>query len=360
MMVSMDRYVGRIVAGAWLAAAAFFLFLSVLIDLLNNVGKYVDNAEESGLSGFGLAGYLLGYYGQMLPYFFVTIGPFVTVIACMFAVARLQAANEVVPMLFAGRSTIRILRPMLVCAALSGLTMAACWQWVVPQFASTIAEAQKVLRSGERVVKGIVLEPDGEVRRRLYVGEFEPGIGEVRKVALLVQGALPGDARLVRAPRAVWDPAQRDWRLIGGSVRSGRRTDPQQWLGMPGCTPDELLRKGREDIDPDLLAYDEIGKLLQERPNRTDARLALHRHITYPLANLLLVMLALPLAIWFERGSRIERILGAIGCCGAYLLVDLTCQSLGQRELVHPIVAAWSPTILFGSLGLVMFGGVRT
>jgi lipopolysaccharide export LptBFGC system permease protein LptF len=52
-------------------------------------------------------------------------------------------------------------------------------------------------------------------------------------------------------------------------------------------------------------------------------------------------------------------VLIAITLCAGYTLLDITCQSLGQRGL-NPVVAAWAPTILFGSLGVVLFGSTRT
>lgn len=370
-MNALDRYVGRIVAGSYGAATVFFLFLSITIDLLNGLSSYLDHAERQGLGWLGLTRYLASYYAQMMPHFFVTVAPFISVIACMFATGRLLAANEVVPMLFVGRSTRRILQPMLVCAMLSGLAMAACWQWVVPKFASTISQAQQLLRGGEAEVKGIVMEQDGNVQSRLYVAKYHPMTRTMTGVALLVETVLASETRLVMAETAVWDREQGDWRLTEGTVQTPPsvdfqgvvepgRTEPCAWLGLAHVAPDDLLRKGREDVDPDLLSYGELTSLIDERPNRTDAKLALHRHVTYPLANLILVLLSLPLAVWFERGSRIERTLGAIGLCGAYLLTDLTCMSLGTREFLPPGVAGWLPTVVFGSLGVVMYGGMRT
>ena len=90
------------------------------------------------------------------------------------------------------------------------------------------------------------------------------------------------------------------------------------------------------------------------------AMIAFHYRLTWPLANLVLLLLALPFAVHFERGSKIGRVILAIAICGGYLVVDLTCQNLGRQEYLHPIVASWTPTILFGSLGMVMFGGMRT
>ncbi len=71
-------------------------------------------------------------------------------------------------------------------------------------------------------------------------------------------------------------------------------------------------------------------------------------------------MLALPFAVNFERGRRIERIVFAILICAGYLVVDLICQNLAFDNHIHPIVAAWTPTIVFGSLGAVVFGGMRS
>ena len=88
--------------------------------------------------------------------------------------------------------------------------------------------------------------------------------------------------------------------------------------------------------------------------------MAFHRHLTWPLANVLLLLLVLPMAVHFERGSRVSRVMAAIALCGGYFLLDLICQSLGQRNFVHPVVAAWTPPIVFGSLGAVLFGSLRT
>jgi lipopolysaccharide export LptBFGC system permease protein LptF len=170
----------------------------------------------------------------------------------------------------------------------------------------------------------------------------------------------PGDAILITAAAAVWDSAIGDWRLEDGRMDNAAGGKPCAILGAPEWTPEKVRERGQDNVDCELLSYDELLETRQLRPNRRDVAMALHRHIAYPLANVILLLLALPFAIHFERGSRIERVLGAIGICGAYLLFDLTCQNLGQNGWVQPAVAAWSPTILFGSLGLVMYASIRS
>lgn len=360
MNVSLDRYVGRIVAGSWFASIVFFLFLSILIDLLNNVGGYLDSAEKRGLGVLGLAGLLGRYYLALMPSFFVTIAPFATVIACMFAVARLMSANELVPMLFIGRSMIRILRPVLVTGAMAALGMAACWQWLVPALRDAVQHSTSAFNERNEL-RGIVVPLAGETsaKRTLFVTVYQPLERTFERAMVLTEDAT-GDAILVDAEAGAWDEAKGDWKLVGGKRGVGDVVEPVEWLGEPSLTPFRLQKAGMETLDSEFLSYTDLVELRKLRPNRTDVTLALHRHLTYPLANIILLLLALPFAVHFERGSRLERVIGAIAICAAYLVVDLICQSLGQRDYIHPIVAAWSPTILFGSLGVVFFGSIRS
>lgn len=358
-MTVLDRYVGRIAAGAFAAALAFFLFLSILVDLLNNISRYADRSFEAGLGGFDLAIYLALYYVNLVPVLVTTVTPFATAIACMFAVARLQHANEVVPMLFVGRSIHRILRPMLFLALCAGLSMAGCWQWIVPRVGAALATSESFLRHSSSVQKNVVHELRDE-GQYFHAREFDPAARTLTGVHLLVQGVLAAEVSLTRATQAIWDEQQRDWRLVDG-WRGGKHEDVrQQWLGRPDLTPEVLVQQSRDTIDPEMLSYSDLREMSVSRPNRADVRLAFHRHITWPLANILLLLLVLPMAVYYERGSRVSRVLYAIGLCGAYMLLDLVCQSLGQRNLLHPVVAAWVPPIFFGSLGLVLFGSTRT
>jgi len=358
MTRSLDRYVARTTASSVLASLLFFLFLTIVIDLLNHLGHYLDKAERQGVGTFELLVYLGGYYMRRLPVSFVVIAPFATVIGCMFAVARLMTQNELQPMLCVGRSMTRILRPVLLAGCASALGMAACWQWVVPVIAADLTAAQSILEGGDRVIQNVVFERRGDPFTGMRVREYDPEHEQLIGVSLLRQG--DGRASLILADAASWDEDVGDWRLQNGVERTAEGERPCALLGTQDWTPDEIRQRGQETIDCELLSYDELVETRRLRPNRKDVAMALHRHISYPLANLILLLLALPFAIHFERTGKIERVLGAIGVCAGYLLFDLTCQNLGYNGWLHPIVAAWSPTILFGSLGVVMFTGVRS
>ena len=289
------------------------------------------------------------------------IAPFVTVISCMFAVARLMAANEIVPMVFTGRSMLRVLRPCLFVALVSGGVMVLTWEVLLPTLSRSMDNLEGMLEEGEGTtdLESIVLfSPDRQ--RRLMCDRYSPEEQRVEGIVMMDLGSQPEDLSEVTAPKGFWDAEKADWELLSGRWRSGQHTENREWLQMEGVTPRMLWLSGREAKPGSLLSYSELVDLIVLSPGRNDLVINLHYHLTWPIANLLLLLLALPFAVQFERGGKMGRIVLAILICGSYLVVDLTCQNLGRREYLHPVLAAWTPTILFGSLGTVMFGGIRT
>ena len=360
-MKKLDRYVGKIVLGAFVASLSFFLLITILVDLLTNLSKYALSAEEQDIGALGLAAQLGLYYMRLVPVLLTTVAPFATVIAGVMSVARLHGANEIVPMLFIGRSIHRVMRPMLWCGVLAALMMVVSWQWIVPQVGAELATQSTFLKERREELKGVVHEKHDEASQYFYASTFDPAKQTMAGISLLVQGDLAADAFMIQADQGIWEAKHGDWQLIGGRRDASTGGEPIEWLGRPDLTPTVIVKSARDSLDPAMMSYTELLELMEERPNRNDLQLAFHRHITYPLSNLLLLLLALPLAIRYERGSRIDRTLASIALCGGYMLLDLTCQKLGQQQgMLHPIVAAWTPTILFGSLGLVMFSSTRS
>lgn len=354
-----DRYVCRTVLEAYLGALVLMVFLSILVDMLMNMTRYLQIGEDYDISFIGVIGYLAEYYAVLMPFLFVTIAPFVTVIACMFAVSRLMSSNEIAPMIFTGRSLYRILHPVLLVAIASAALMAACWEEVIPRLAETKATQEYVL-GGHDEAKDVLLQSPANERRHLRCEGYYHNELRMEVVTLYDEGTLPGDVEITEADEAYWRPEQGDWELVGGVLRRGEDSQPQKWLRGEAFTPELLWRSGKESKETSELSYTDLLELQELRPNSRSYVLAFHHHVTFPLANLVLLLLALPFALHFERGSRIERVVFAIVICGGYLTVDLICQSLGQAGDVHPVVAAWIPTIFFTSLGIVFFSGIRT
>ena len=356
----LDRYVGKTVLGSFISTLVFVLFLWVILDLLLNMTDYLGVAKEKDLGTLQLLWLWAQFHLVSLPLVFVLVAPFVTVIGCMFAVARLMSHNELTPMVFTGRNMRRVLRPCMLMAVMSAGAMAFTWEVLLPVLSSSIDELSGSLKKGEDggLLESIALSSEDR-QQRLMCDSYSPELKTMYGVIMVDFGSNEADLSEVTAVTARWDEAQGDWRLKEGRWRSGRHGGEREWLEMDGATPRMVWLSGRED-KMSSQSYSELLDLIALSPSRHDLIIRLHVQITWPLANILLLLLALPFAVQFERGSRVGRTVLAIMICGGYLVVDLTCQNLGQREYLPAVLAAWTPPILFGSLGSVMFGSVRT
>ena len=239
----MDRYVGWTVVEAYLGALVFMIFLSILVDTLMNMSRYIQIGAEYDIPFVRLLGYLAQYYAVLMPFLFVTVAPFVTVIACMFAVSRLMSSNEVAPMIFTGRSLYRVLYPVLLVGMLSAVLMAACWELVIPALAETKATKEYVLGSHEEAKDVLLVMDSLSLRCEGYYHDEQP---RMEGVTLYDKGTGPGDVQITLADMAYWRPDHGDWELEGGVLHRGEDTQPARWLGAEGFTPNLLWRSGQE------------------------------------------------------------------------------------------------------------------
>lgn len=360
----MDRYVAATVAGAYLAALVFLAMMFVVFDLLFEMDSYVSVANRDEIGVFELATRLATFHLYNMPLVFVTIGPFVTVIACMFALSRLMASNEIGPMIFTGRSMIRVLMPMLSISVFSALAMGATWQWLIPAIAEDKESIYANLTGREHELKRVTLRSKEHGRRELFCRVYRHREQSMEGVILYDRGTSRADGVFIEAALAQWNQDENDWDLVDGRrVTGGIDNDKmtrQKQLGMKGLTPSQILDSGKTERETAELSYSELRQLMRLQPGKADYILAFHVHFTFPLANIILILLALPFAVSFERGRRIERVVFSIAICAGYLILDLTCQNLAYKGIIHPVVAAWTPTIIFGSLGAVVFGSMRS
>ena len=361
MIQRLDRYVAKSVVGSWVATLLFVQVLWVIVDLLVNMNRYMRLINDHGFELLEVVRTWAAFHLVSCPWLFVAVAPFVTVIGSMFAISRLMTSNEVTPMIFTGRSTVRVLMPCMVMAMISAGLMATVWETILPNTSRSMTQLDKTLRdgTGESHLEDIVLYSNNRTER-LMVKRFIPEKQRMEGIVVVIGGFDGQPSREIHAGAGNWHPERADWELQEGMVHARREKTPRQWLGMAGITPELLWLSARDAEASTLLAYSELLALLRLSEQRPDLVIALHYHLTWPLANLVLLLLALPFAVRFERGGKTGRIILAVAICAAYLIVDLTCQQLGRGEFLHPILASWTPTILFGSLGLVMFGGIRS
>jgi lipopolysaccharide export system permease protein len=81
---------------------------------------------------------------------------------------------------------------------------------------------------------------------------------------------------------------------------------------------------------------------------------AYYTKFSYPVANLLMVLIGVPMASRRRRGGQAVQLALGLGVAFLYLALQKTIEPLGFVETVPPIVAAWLPHAVFAVVAVGM------
>jgi lipopolysaccharide export system permease protein len=343
-----------------------FVSLYVVIDLFTHLDAFVNRP-----GGFpAVAGYIAHYYGYRVPQVFDLMAEAITVVAAAFTVAWMQRTNEMLPQLSTGVPTRRIIRPVLLGAAISVSFAPLSTEFVIPQIADELmlnrddpegAKAQILM--GAYDTSGVHLEGGAGFRRDRRIERFFatfPDSSPSGMIHLAAEYAVyvpPGDG-----------PQSGGWLLTG--------TVPEV---IPAPLPPTLapLGPGRYFLRTDTADFDTVARgqtwyvlastgrlheLLTGDEPRRQVKLAVlfHTRITRPVSGMLLVVFAVSVILW-NPSRHIALSAGlCLGITLGYYACVLGCKALGDGDYISPPLAAWLPVMIYGPAALVSMDMIHT
>lgn len=351
-MQKLDRYVASHFLSSYGICLFFFLGMFVLIDLFSKSDDLFENARDLAEMGHSIATLLPRFYGLMLPFIFLQVAPFVTVMAAIFAITRLRRTNELIPMIVAGRSLYRVLMPIFAFSLVLGFGMVLVQQFVAPALADKRDQLKELLFEGKQARK---IKGDFRISATQWVTVRDYDM-ERRKIGYFDFTDIRSEQASTTGRNAKWD-ATRGRFVYNVEVPSAEGPAEKQERLLP------------EVLDPTILESQERGphdisftqsQYLFERTDEPRWKVLLHYHLTFPLSNLLLLLLALPFVVRPSAKSVLLGMVIAILICGAYFAFDASLRNMGERGNLHPVLAAWFGVIFFGSLGIVLTDSIKT
>jgi lipopolysaccharide export system permease protein len=358
----LDRYVARLFALSY--ASAFFLVIGlfVIVDMATNLDEYLTRDR----SGYAPSTALVGeYYLLQLPFHYLRMSPYVTLVAGMFTAAKLARANEITAALGAGISVRRVLLPVYLGAALLAGGMFVLREQATSELGRRRDLLQDHLkeRRAAPVLENLVVpvRRSNPVTLREYVVQADPAASFAR--GLSVQGREEGRLVAIHAEEARPLSGGR-WALTRGrrlEDDGGRRvTRDVDVLDDPRFTPLEVERSWRARVNAMDLSYADLTDLLAREPTNLQYQALRQYNLTFPLAGLVLLLVGLPFVVGSERGKAGERIARGFLLCVAYFGVDFVATTLGSQGAVGPVFSGWLPLVVFGSLGAVLTASMRS
>ncbi len=355
----LDRYVGGLFLGAYATAFLLVVGLVLILNVAGNLDFFEpwDSAAQGVAPARATSLEIARYFTLSLPFYYLQVGPFVSLVAGLFTVAKLSKHNELVAALSAGVSARRLLAPVLVGGCVAALGTFALREVSVQFLAQERDALYDMLdkHRRERVDEYVWVRDDNGSTLRIerWRGERMEGVR-----AFIKEGGL---RRIISASSATWQAGR--WVLEDGACWTEGRSSEVTPIGNMdelGVTPGDVRTSIRATERNLELSHTEVMKLARRDPTNLQMLTLMQYLITFPIANVILLLVGLPFMVGRDRGRGVEGLVSGGLLCVLYFSFDFVTRELGMNGDLTPVVASWLPLVLFGSLGIILWEAMRT
>ncbi|MHA1570673.1 MAG: LptF/LptG family permease [Alphaproteobacteria bacterium] len=346
-MKRLDRYIVRGFLTPFILAAVVMVGLYVVVDALNNLVDFMNEAESVTQA----LGRMARVYLLKTPSFFTPIVPMAMLVGAAFGVTQLARNNELTAIKACGISMHRVMAPMLAAACVAALLSFANHELVVPRVEQRGLLHDRIWRGmGERAEKtvGYIREENTD-----YSLKYNPASRAIQDVWLTLGNE---DGRQILALKGGY--ADGGWHL---ELRDSGE-DNASYFWRTRLTPADLdLRVLEAQARP----LGVLRELIARDPDNPAYRFLYHRRLSYPLSGIILICLGVPFLLRQENVQR-SRLFGAGVCvlvCMVFYAAQFVTRSVGMNGSLAPFMAAcvaWLPSVLFGALAIYALDTVRT
>ena len=305
------------------------------------------------------------YFWYLTPYLGYNLAPLAGLMAVLVTLGIMSKNNEIVAIKASGMSLFRVAVPLL----LAGLALAATLVLLDDTYLPYANQRQDELHNqikgrppqtythpqrwifGEnsKIYNYDVFDPEQNLFGGLSVLELDPANFHLR--------------RRIFATRARWSEAQHVWVLENGWIRDFSGGSVAKFETFTAAAPPELSEPpsyfNREVRQAFQMSLGELGNYIDglHRAGFDVATLLVqwHKKMAYPLMAPVSMLLAIPFAFLVGTRGAIGGVALGVGIGVAYWAIAALLEAMGGVGQLPPLLAGWSPDIIFFFLGMYFF-----
>jgi lipopolysaccharide export system permease protein len=357
-MKVISRYINLRFLSFFLFSLIGVLILFVIVDLVENLDRFIDAKAPGNV--------IILYYIYYIPYILALTMPAATLLASVFSVGSLARNNELVATKALGYSFYQLLGNLLLmglCASVLSFSMAEGLVSRTNKRKEVIKKKYLEHRTEGAMSKFmnlIIQDPPDKIVSMEWYGVTEKTAYRV-KIESFKESVL---VSRIDSPSMKWSGS--GWTVISGYRRffDGAK-ERAEIIKKPFAiglrfTPDQLLMA---QIKPEEMHIVELNRFIKRlRESRGDAKrwmTDLYFRISFPLSNVIIVFLSVPLVYNLRKRSLAIGFGISLAVCFLFFGIVKLGETLGHNAAMHPLIAAWMGNTVAGILGTVNMGHVR-
>jgi LPS export ABC transporter permease LptG/LPS export ABC transporter permease LptF len=357
---TLDRYVAREFA------KYFFLILAALIVVyvLGLLIEVIPDAFQNRIKGKVVLQFLLFEQPQIL--FFML--PLASLMATLVNFAIFTKTSELTAAKAGGVSLYRLSVPIVLMGVLVSGSCFAIQEYVLPYANRRGAELKdeikkRPVQSYNVLDRRWMMGQDEHIYNYSY---YDAARRRFSGLAVYHYSSEPfGLTERLYAREAEWEPSSGTWRFQKGwqrNFREGGKVEAFEEIRVHDMEPPSYFLK--EERRAEQMTYLELTQYVEDLKTAgfdvIPLEVARHAKFSFPLAALVTVLIGVPFSFTPGKKGALYGIGIAIALGLSYYVATRLFAFMGDTAMLPPLIAAWSPNLLFSIAALYGLFNVRT
>ncbi len=362
VITTFDLYmVRRLLAGyvgVLLGVIVFFIVLHYV--------EYIDDFMDRNATHWAV---FTVYYPSSIPEIIQLGSPLAIFLSAILVTGRSAQHLEIASLQTSGVSLYRLLVPFVVVGLLITVFMFWFNGWVVPETNRVkIAFEQEFTKSASGQIEYSNIHRQNRPGSVLIVGFFDRTSKTGTNISLQTFNAHRRMIERIDAKRMTWVDSTASWYLVEPMVRTFDETGTETLSSFASIDTVLAIRPrdlSRTEADVDAMTITEAHQYLEFLKLSGADHLALpyvsyYNKFAYPFSNLILILLAVPIASRRQRGGQAIRLGSGLAIAFIYLATMKLLQPFGYSGSLSPEMATWLPHAVFAAGAIIVLVRTRT
>ena len=351
-MKILDWYILKRYLGTFLLLLFLFVPIGITVNLAEKIGKILEN-EVPFME-------VVYYYVDFTIYFANLLFPLFLFLSVIWFTSKLAQNTEIIAFLSSGVSFWRFLRPYLIGATIVCMGALFLGMFLAPGASKGFNEFKYTyLKKGREIQETRDVYRQINENEYIYASNFQPRINSASNFTLEhfegnVLKFKISASRLRVNEDSTYTLTNFQKRIIGQNndeIISQKSIDTILPFEFDQLTPVEYMAE--------TLNYNELEEFIEQETRRGSGNINRYKVVAYkrwslPVSAYILTIIAVAVSSMKRRGGMGVNLAVGITLAFVFIFMDKVFGTIAEQSDFSPLIAVWTPNILFGILAIYL------
>jgi len=360
MLKIIDKYILKRYLLTFIVMLLMFIPIGIVIDVSEKVNRMIENKVPFVR--------IAAYYLDFTIYFANLLFPIFLFLSVIWFTSKLANNTEIIAILSSGISFSRFLRPYIIGATIVSILALVMSIFLLPKASAGFNNFRYTYLSGGGISE---MRDNSDVFRQISKDEyiFVSNFNEISKMAFnFSMEKFDGDKLKYKliANRIKWNVKDSTYTLFnyskrkigkfGDSIESGEKKDTVFNFDLEDLTPVVFIAE--------TLPLDDLNKFIDKERARGSSNInvylvVLYKKYSIPVSAFILTIIAVAVSSMKRRGGMGTNLAIGIILAFAFVFLDKVFGVLAEKSAAPPLLAVWTPNIVFGILAIFLLRNAK-